>query len=100
RLEQLAETFGDPRHVDIGRARRRGRRIVLCRRAAVTLGGGVAAGPAAVLAISALPAQPGRERPGSGLTLRPSALSIVYADPLDQITSFGWLPSGFPVAGF
>jgi hypothetical protein len=100
RLEQLADTFGGPRHVDIGRARRRGRRIVRCRRAAMTLGGGVAAGLAAVLAISALPAQSGRGGPGSGVNLRPSALSTVYADPLTQTASFGWLPSGFRVTGY
>jgi hypothetical protein len=101
RLEQLAEAFGDPRHVDIGRARRRGRRILLCRRAAVTVGGGgVAAGLAAVLAISVLPAQPGRGTSGSRVGLRPSALSDVYADPLSQTASFGWLPSGFRVAGY
>lgn len=91
-LELIADTFGQLRHVDVARARARGRRILRVRRASA------AAGSAAVVSLVAVAAT-GLSSPNSAPSV-PAAATTTGSDPLVQTVSFGWLPTGLVANGY
>jgi hypothetical protein len=95
RLTQMADEGGHL-HVDIGRARARGRRFLRLRRAAA------AAGSAAMIVVVVLTAAIAGRTPTVRLSHGPAApaAAATHPDQLIQTASFGWLPDGLAADSF
>ena len=96
RLDQIGNEAG-PLHVDIGRARARGRRILRLRRAATTAGSAAMVGVVVVAVAVAGRAAPPGHRAGDGSA---AAAAGPRAEQLLQTAAFGWLPVGLAADSF
>ncbi len=98
-LERMAGTKAPPSRVDIGLARRRGRRTLRWRRTWVP-GASALAVAAAIFLVAGgvIPSRTGSGRPGPGRPERPAAprqAAPRQFSPLIPYAAFGWLPAGY-----